>query len=312
MRKIVLYGAGKRGVKAVELLGEKGIEVHAFCDSYKKGEIKLDRGGVIPVYPIEKLKKNKEEYIVIVTIKDPDENMQMRELLEQYGIEISSMERVIFQNTDIVEGNRKYVADWHEDSMEKYYEDAELRCNMKIFWSKQSVFYQMFSKMDVQNIVELACGRGRHVPWYVNKADNITLVDILAKNIEYCRERFEGESKIEYYNNSGHDLNKLKTEGYTALFTYDAMVHFELIDIFEYLRETKRILKKGGRALFHHSNNTQDYRITFFTGVNGRNYMSKDIFAHLVDRAGLKVLEQHVISWGGIEKLDCVTLVEKL
>lgn len=45
MRKIVLYGAGKRGVKAVELLGEKGIEVHAFCDSYKKGEIKLDRGG---------------------------------------------------------------------------------------------------------------------------------------------------------------------------------------------------------------------------------------------------------------------------
>ena len=40
--------------------------------------------------------------------------------------------------------------------------------------------------------------------------------------------------------------------------------------------------------------------------------MSKDIFAHLADRAGLKVLEQQVISWGGIEKLDCVTLAEKI
>ena len=89
------------------------------------------------------------------------------------------------------------------------------------------------------------------------------------------------------------------------------MVHFELLVIYQYLKETYRILMDGGRALFHHSNNTEDYKTTFFTGKNGRNYMSKEIFAYLAWRAGFTVLEQHEIDWGGVDKLDCLTLVEK-
>lgn len=76
--------------------------------------------------------------------------------------------------------------------------------------------------------------------------------------------------------------------------------------------ETKRILRKGGKALFHHSNNTDRYDVTFSSGRHGRNYMSKQLFAHLADRAGLRVVEQHVIDWAGEKELDCVTLVEKI
>ena len=32
-------------------------------------------------------------------------------------------------------------------------------------------------------MVELACGRGRHVLHYIDKAENVILVDILDKNI---------------------------------------------------------------------------------------------------------------------------------
>ena len=39
--------------------------------------------------------------------------------------------------------------------------------------------------------------------------------------------------------------------------------------------------------------------------------MSKQLFAYLADRAGLEVLEQRVIDWGGKKDLDCLTLVEK-
>lgn len=39
--------------------------------------------------------------------------------------------------------------------------------------------------------------------------------------------------------------------------------------------------------------------------------MSKDIFAHLADRAGLQILEQQLIDWGGIHDLDCITLLRK-
>ena len=89
------------------------------------------------------------------------------------------------------------------------------------------------------------------------------------------------------------------------------MVHFEMMDIFQYLLETKRILRKGGKALFLHSNNTDSYNVTFSSGRHGRNYMSSQLFAHLVDRAGLKVLGQHVIDWTGEKELDYVSLVEK-
>lgn len=98
----------------------------------------------------------------------------------------------------------------------------------------------------------------------------------------------------------------------TSLFTYDSMVHFELIDIYSYFLETERILKKGGMALFHHSNNTENYMINFATGRYGRNYMSADIFAYLVNRAGLQVVEQHIIDWDMSPELDCITLVKSI
>ena len=158
--------------------------------------------------------------------------------------------------------------------------------------------------------MELACGRGRHVPHYINDAKEIILVDILQKNIDFCRCRFKDEDKISYYVNNGYDLSEIKSESQTALFTYDAMVHFEMMDIFQYLKETYRILVNGGKALFHHSNNTEDYRVTFLTGTGGRNYMSKQLFAYLANRAGLTVLEQQVIDWSK-KDLDCITLVEK-
>ena len=87
------------------------------------------------------------------------------------------------------------------------------------------------------------------------------------------------------------------------------MVHFELIDIYSYLLETKRILETGGMALFHHSNNTKNYKINFATGRYGRNYMSAELFAYLAHRAGLEVMEQHLVNWGECKDLDCITLV---
>ena len=149
------------------------------------------------------------------------------------------------------------------------------------------------------------------MPHYIESAENVALVDILAENIEYCRKRFKENRKIAYYKNNGYDLQDISSESYTAVFTYDAMVHFEMLDIFNYLKETRRVLENGGRALFHHSNNSSDYRVTFSSGTSGRNYMSKDLFAYLANRAGLKILEQRVIDWGDVKELDCLTLLEK-
>lgn len=256
--------------------------------------------------------ENREECLVTVTIADYYERSKVEKNLKENGIEYTTIEALLKEDSsDIIEGNRKYIADYHLNEMENYFEMAESENNIKIFWREESEFRKLFSFLDLDRVVELACGRGRHVPQYIELANEVILIDILDKNIEYCKERFCNISKIQYYVNNGHDLEQLASDSCSALFTYDAMVHFEMLDIFEYLKETRRVLKPGGRALFHHSNNTEDYRITFSTGTNGRNYMSKQLFAYLANRAGLEVLEQRVIDWSRKKELDCLTLVEK-
>ena len=61
------------------------------------------------------------------------------------------------------------------------------------------MIYQMFCQLNLDYVIELAVGRGRHVPRYMEKANHITLVDILQKNIDFCRERFKDNDKIAYY-----------------------------------------------------------------------------------------------------------------
>lgn len=312
--QVVLYGAGKRGKRYASSLHCHGIDIVGFCDSYKRGKVLLDYDGLTvekPIFDIEEIKG--KGYFVVISIANYEETVQVsRRLSEIEGVNVVNLEQMLYSEKDIISSNRDFIAETHIDEMNNYFLVAEDKEHMDIFWQNDSLFYQLFVQLNLEKVVELACGRGRHVPEYLSKAQSIVLVDILKKNIDYCRQRFCSENKIQYYVNNGFDLKEIESDSCTALFTYDAMVHFEMMDIFQYLLETKRILRKGGKALFHHSNNTDNYNVTFSSGRHGRNYMSKQLFAHLADRAGLMVLEQHMIDWAGEKELDCVTLVEKV
>ena len=89
------------------------------------------------------------------------------------------------------------------------------------------------------------------------------------------------------------------------------MVHFEMLDVYEYLKDIYRVLMEGGRALLHHSNYSADYKTDFSKTPHARCFMSKDIFAYLANRVGFKILEQRTIDWYGAKDLDCITLLEK-
>ncbi len=248
---------------------------------------------------------------IIITIAGTETANKIAKELILKGINIITLEDILGKENDKVSINRGIIADYHKYAMSDYFDNAELIDNISIFWSENSPFKIFFDYLDLTNVIELACGKGRHVMQYIDKAGAITLVDILAENIDDCKRRFSKENKILYLNNNGYDIHELGSGLYTALFTYDAMVHFELLDIFNYLKETYRVLKTGGRALFHHSNNTEDYKVNFLSGMHGRNYMNSSLFAYLANRAGLTILDQKIIPWGKVQSLDCITLVEK-
>lgn len=305
MGRIVLYGAGKRGQAIYNFLLSKGLGkyIYGFCDEAAR-EIGMVKDQI--VYLPEELEN--QNVIFCLTLLDGKKREEIRNnLSNKTCIDFSDLSTVL--NIDRVKFNREFCAFYHIDEMDNYFKNAENE--LDIFWGEQSTFYKMFKKLELTNVIELGCGRGRHVTKYISSAKKITLVDILQKNIDFCKRRFEMYDNIFYYKNEGYDLSELETNGYTALFTYDAMVHFEMMDIYSYLLDIYRVLKKGGRALFHHSNYSYDYHADFSNAPHSRNFMSKDIFAYLAYRAGFKVIEQCVIDWSDTPQLDCLTLVEK-
>lgn len=307
MEKAIIYGAGKRGSEYYLFLKHLKREgsIQGFCD---KEAASIKEKCALPVYSYEEavnmgmpfiIGVGKEFYDEVKRKFDTDGIRYYDDLadfcLKQFGISKTVC-------------NREFCGYFHIDHMDRYFDDAETQ--MKFFWGN-GVCYRLFCQMNPKNIIELACGRGRHVMQYLSLAEHVTLVDILEKNIEFCKDRFKDVPNISYYRNNGYDLSELKENTYTSLFTYDSMVHFELLDIAKYLQETYRVLSHGGMALFHHSNYSSDYRASFSSAPAGRSFMNKEIFAYLAYRCGFEVMEQQIVDWGGVPELDCLTLVRK-
>ncbi len=309
MGQFIIYGAGNGGKWCLDFLEWRnmGDKVYAFCDT---NYAELDSIHSKEILSYEEAKKKKLPFLVSnMDEAVATEILDMLSKDEQIGYGFNEFYKATGEESAVF--LREWCAYHHAKNNDQWFHDAEKEEAVDVFWNEESVFYKFFRELNLQNVVELACGRGRHVPHYINKAGTVTLVDILEENMVICRERFKGIDSIKYYKNNGHNLEKLSSDSYTALFSYDSMVHFELMDVYEYLKDIHRVLGGGMRALLHHSNYSDDYKADFAHAPHARCFMSKDIFAYLSYRAGFEVIEQKVIDWYGMKELDCITLLEK-
>lgn len=306
--QMVIYGAGRHGCELYEFFLYKGWDrlIYSFCD---KNYDKIDAVHQKKVYSYQEIRGKGKTFLISVVDKKASEEIE--NFLNKNGEKVITFDEILaLMDEDRVAFNRDFCAFSHTHA-EDYFGEAEKQESIEVFWNSDSDFYKFFQELDLTNVIELACGRGRHVPQYQHYAGNIVLVDILQNNINYCKKRFYDLPNVHYYCNNGYNLDSLKTGQYTALFSYDAMVHFELMDIYEYLKDIYRVLADGGRGLIHHSNYASDYKASFANGLRNRSFMSKDIFAYLAHRSGFTVLNQKIIDWYGCEALDCITLLEK-
>ncbi|HEY4029372.1 MAG TPA: class I SAM-dependent methyltransferase [Caulobacteraceae bacterium] len=214
--------------------------------------------------------------------------------------------------SDIVATVRRDLAQAHVNS--RYYSDAEAGDWLAVMWGPNSLFLPLFRRLDLSDVVEIACGYGRHAAQFIDRAGQVTLTDINHDSISACRTRFAGRDNVACLVNSGKDLGDLESGRYSAVFSYDAMVHFEASDLIAYVFEVARILRPGGRALLHYSNFQGCPEGTYSDGPHWRNFFSEAMFRHFASRAGLRVIESKIMAWppaGGVADLDALTLVEK-
>ena len=220
--------------------------------------------------------------------------------------------RTLRQRSQIIDHVQGINDDWRQN---KYYDDAESAEHIRYFWSDSGPFERMFRTLDRRVLVELACGHGRHTAYLLRQlaysdTGRVYLLDVNEENAEFCRTRFAGIPAVAVHRNNGHGFQPIGYAVATAIFCYDAMVHFEYDTVISYIKDAMRILARGGRALFHHSNYDKAPGNSYRDNPDWRNFMSKSLFAHVAMRSGFTVLEQVVLNWGTPET-DCLTLLEK-
>jgi ubiquinone/menaquinone biosynthesis C-methylase UbiE len=196
-------------------------------------------------------------------------------------------------------------ADWKSSP---YYAASEKYVNG--FWAESSRFKQLFNQMVLGVVIDLACGHGKQSQFIVDQCEKLYLVDINRENLDACKERFAGCANIEYVLTRGFDLPMIDTQSVDSIFCYDSMVHFPQEVVAAYISETKRVLKKGGRGLFHHSNLAEPPSASYGRNPHARNRMSREMFCAMAEQAGLTVLKTETFAWANVADLDCMTFVE--
>lgn len=199
---------------------------------------------------------------------------------------------------------------WHNDP---YYDRAEQDDWLHGFWdinNEKYPFRRLFGALNLEITVELATGHGRHAAQIADTCPALILMDVVSENVAYCKGRFAGRENIVSVQNNGADFYPLPDASVTSVFSYDAMVHFEYDVVLSYVRDAARILKKGGRGLFHHSNYSEDPGGDHRTHPGGRNFMSQALFLHAARRSGLRIIESAIMDWDA-PQTDCLTLFEK-
>ena len=190
-----------------------------------------------------------------------------------------------------------------------YYDNAEKWTYL--FWDAGTLPRTFFDRLDLGDVIELACGYGRHAERAAPLARTLVLIDVIAENLDVCRARLAQHSHLTCVLGDGQGFTGTADASVDAIYCYDAMVHFDPDIIDSYLRDTARVLRPGGKALFHHSNYAAGKGRSWGQNPHARNYMTQELFAQMARAQGLAVSTQQVMDWGGVKDLDCLTLLER-
>jgi ubiquinone/menaquinone biosynthesis C-methylase UbiE len=195
----------------------------------------------------------------------------------------------------------------------QYFANFERPDRVRVFWGPSSRFRWCFDRyLDLTNVLEIACGAGRHADQIVNRCGTLILVDTSPAALALARKRFAEISNVLIPSATDGATLPAEDRSVTAVFSYDAMVHFEPLTIATYLREIARVLVPGGRALLHHSNYAKNPTGKFKDNPHWRNFMPPGLFAHFSDRANLRILEQQLFRWyGSWQRIDALTVLER-
>lgn len=191
-----------------------------------------------------------------------------------------------------------------------YFARAEQEDWLSEFWG-DGPFLTAFETLDLSNVLEIACGHGRHSALIVDRCGHLHLQDTSEAALQFCRERFSDKSNITYHlGKTGRDLASIATENLTAVYCYDAAVHFDWRCVLAYLSEIYCVLRAGGRALLHHSV-IEEPGTPLRQRPRWRNFLPRSLLLHEALRIGFRVESSEIVGAMDWPVTDGLTLLCK-
>ncbi|HSZ13183.1 MAG TPA: class I SAM-dependent methyltransferase [Solirubrobacteraceae bacterium] len=168
---------------------------------------------------------------------------------------------------------------------------------------KQGLIQDVLAKWipDGGVVLEIGPGAGRWSEVLLRRAAELVLVDVSERPLELCRERFNGDTRVQYILSSGSDLLGVEDGSIDAVWSFDVFVHVAPRDQAAYLEEIARVLAPDGIAVVHHSDGRNRGQLSSRHGW--RSPMSRGLFAALAVERGLQV-ECQLDSWGPGGRFD--------
>lgn len=171
-------------------------------------------------------------------------------------------------------------------------------------------------KQRISSIVDFACGAGAIAHEVVQgtvanglSINRFGLMDVNQDNLgpaSALLKSLNTKIDIELMKANGSDFSDILNKKYDFLYCWDAMVHFDIIDVVGYIKTIANIIH--GYALIHHSN-IQMLTTDIRNNPHWRNFMGKDVFAQICLSCGHSIVWQREMDWGE-KNLGCLTLIQ--
>jgi ubiquinone/menaquinone biosynthesis C-methylase UbiE len=117
-----------------------------------------------------------------------------------------------------------------------------------------AIFPRIHHCLPTNTILEIAPGFGRWTHYLKDYCEHLCVVDRAERQIEACRQRFAGDSRLSYHVNDGRSLKMIPDGSIDFIFSFDSLVHVRREIIETYVRQFAAKLKRDGMGFIHHSN----------------------------------------------------------
>lgn len=194
-----------------------------------------------------------------------------------------------------------------------------------------SILPRLLAYWPARNILEIACGCGRFTQFLRQRCEHLVAVDLSERCIRTCRERFAGDSRLQFYVNDGRSLAMVPDDWADLVFSFDSLVHADREVMDAYIGQLPRILRAEGVAFLHHSNLRAYQTIYKFIrripklesrlvklGILDESLHWRDesvdaaLVAELADRYDLCCIAQEIIRWRTRRAYnDCISVIVK-